>query len=411
MKRKTLALIAIGIFAVGAVGTEYYFLLRPQFSRHIPVVAISGNGGFGWKYPVVRFPTTGPGEEIAYSSIRDPGGIPEGLPVRLKIPAIGVNSAIEDALITPDGRMDVPAGTKNVAWFALGPYPGREGSAVIGGHYGMYQDNRGPTVFYYLDQLKIGDKIYIENDQGDTLVFQVRDIKLFERDTDATTVFTSDDGLSHLNLITCEGLWNKINDSYPLRRVVFTDAIPGEGSVVVNTLAPRPADVAPTTSVAPATVVFSRVFFRSLSVGAQGEDVAALQSILEQKGLLMMPPGVMKGYFGSLTQTAVTRYQASTGLPQVGIFGPMTQARLLSETRGTGEAVASKKPLLPPTAIPAREEPVAPIATSGSVRTSSAISPMVVQTLKSLFATPFDTFVTFLLLISVLFVAFKIIRR
>lgn len=228
-----LKLILIVVFIAGVVGIGYYFLLLPRLNPDNPVKKLSDQG-FGWKFPVAKFPQTGDPNQLAYSDIRDPGGIPQGLPIRLKIPVIGVDSAIEDAYITSDGRMDVPASTINVAWFALGPHPGNEGSAVIGGHYGFYEANKGPTVFYNLDKLKVGDKVYIENDNGDTLAFIVRRIQLFDRNADATTVFTSGDGLAHLNLITCEGLWNQVNDSYPDRRVVFTDAIPTEGSVEVK---------------------------------------------------------------------------------------------------------------------------------------------------------------------------------
>ena len=147
--------------------------------------------------------------------------------MRLRLPTIGVDSAIEDALITPEGRMDVPSGSVDVAWFALGPHPGEKGSAVIGGHYGI--DNGIPYVFYNLNKVVAGDKVYIENDRGDTLAFIVRSIKTFDRDADATTVFTSEDGLAHLNIITCDGIWNQTNGTYPQRLVLFTDAMQAGG--------------------------------------------------------------------------------------------------------------------------------------------------------------------------------------
>jgi len=143
-------------------------------------------------------------------------------------------------LVTPDGRMDVPAGSVNVAWFALGPRPGQIGSAVIGGHFGIL--NGIPFVFYNLDKIKVGDKIYVLNDKGETLAFITRSISSFDRNADATTVFTSNDHLAHLNLITCEGTWNLVNDTYPKRLVVFTDAIPSEGAITVTTK-PVPAAV------------------------------------------------------------------------------------------------------------------------------------------------------------------------
>jgi len=63
------------------------------------------------------------------------------------------------------------------------------------------------------------------DDKGNTITFIVRSVNSFNRDDDATTVFTSNDGLAHLNLITCEGIWNKIDSNYPKRLVVFTDKV------------------------------------------------------------------------------------------------------------------------------------------------------------------------------------------
>src|SRR5690348_15382799 len=42
-----------------------------------------------------------------------------GLPVRIKIPAIGVDAAIEYVGLTPDGLMDVPKKWENTAWYQL----------------------------------------------------------------------------------------------------------------------------------------------------------------------------------------------------------------------------------------------------------------------------------------------------
>jgi LPXTG-site transpeptidase (sortase) family protein len=229
---KKLKISLIAVYIALFIGAGFYVLALPQFnSSKTPSAVVVADNLFGWKFPASapRFPSTGSaaGGNLAYADIRDPGGIPQGLPVRLQIPAIGVDSAIEDALITADGRMDVPAGTVDVAWFALGPHPGDTGSAVIGGHYGI--QNSVPFVFYKLDQLVIGNKIYIINDKGDTLTFVIRSIKSFDRNADTATVFTSDDGLAHLNLITCEGVWNQVNGSYPQRLVVFADLVsPGK---------------------------------------------------------------------------------------------------------------------------------------------------------------------------------------
>lgn len=220
------SLFIVGLFVGAVLLTSYQFF----YSKH----GTLSDKSFGWKIPEDKFQPSGQvTDSSAYSKLRGQGGAPRGLPVRLKIPTIGVDTAIEDAYITSDGRMDVPAGSVNVAWYALGPFPGQKGSAVIGGHFGI--DNEVPKVFYNLNKLEVGDKVYVVDDNNETLAFVVRSIKLFGRNADAGSVFFSKDGLAHLNLITCEGVWNKVNDSYPDRRVVFADAIPSESNVVVNT--------------------------------------------------------------------------------------------------------------------------------------------------------------------------------
>ncbi len=144
-----------------------------------------------------------------------------GLPVRLKIPEINVDSAVEHVGFTPAGAMDVPKGPDEVAWFDLGPRPGEKGSAAIAGHYGW--KNGIPAAFDNLDKLKKGDKIYVEDDGGAIITFVVRESRTYAQNEDAPEVFGSNDGKAHLNLITCEGTWNKAQKSYSNRLVVFTD--------------------------------------------------------------------------------------------------------------------------------------------------------------------------------------------
>ncbi|KKT42502.1 MAG: Peptidase C60 sortase A and B [Candidatus Collierbacteria bacterium GW2011_GWD2_45_10] len=248
----------VGLFVGAVLLTSYQFFLPARRSAFYD--GSSDGNQFGWKIPTLKYLPSGQViDSAAYSQLRDPSPTPKGLPVRLVIPSIGVNSAIEDAYITPDGRMDVPAGSVNVAWYALGFRPGQNGSAVIGGHFGI--DNGVPKVFYDLNKLKVGDKVYIADDQKKTLAFQVRSIKLFGRNDDSTPVFVSKDGLAHLNLITCEGIWNKVEDSYPDRRVVFTDAIPPEAiPEVTRKITPRPtATLSPNLSPAAAVTYTASV--------------------------------------------------------------------------------------------------------------------------------------------------------
>lgn len=143
------------------------------------------------------------------------------LPLRIEIPEIDVDASIKHMGLTSQGAMDAPESPDDTAWFNLGPVPGNIGSAVISGHYGW--KNNIPAAFDDLYKLQAGDKVYIEDERGVTTVFTVRELRTYDHDGDASDVFSSSDGKAHLNLVTCKGVWDKLQKRYSQRLVVFTD--------------------------------------------------------------------------------------------------------------------------------------------------------------------------------------------
>lgn len=144
-----------------------------------------------------------------------------GLPMRLRIPKINVNAAIEHVALTADGAMNMPKDFADVAWYAPGPRPGENGNAVIDGHFG--KKNGKASVFDNLHQLQKGNKIYVEDDKGVITTFVVRESRVYDPAADVAEVFIATDGQAHLNLITCEGVWDPVSKSYSKRLVIFAD--------------------------------------------------------------------------------------------------------------------------------------------------------------------------------------------
>lgn len=142
-------------------------------------------------------------------------------PVRIKIPSINVDASIESVGFTIDGAVDVPKGPTNAAWFEEWPRPGEEGNSIIVGHSGW--KNNTPSVFDNLYKLQKGEKIYVEDNKGIIISFVVSGSRKYDPQADALDVFYSSDEKSHLNLITCTGVWNKIKKSRSDRLVVFAD--------------------------------------------------------------------------------------------------------------------------------------------------------------------------------------------
>lgn len=140
---------------------------------------------------------------------------------QLLIPGINVNAKIQTIKVTPKGEMEVPSNITDVGWYNLGPRPGDKGSAVIAGHLNGPDDK--PGVFINLFKLKPGDKLSILDKSGLLTNFVVRKVKIFPPGY-AEEVFSTNDS-AHLNLITCDGLWDGLKKSYDKRLVVFTDKI------------------------------------------------------------------------------------------------------------------------------------------------------------------------------------------
>lgn len=141
------------------------------------------------------------------------------LPRRLIIPTINVDAAIVYVGLTSKGAMEVPKKTVDVGWFNLGPRPGERGSSVIAGHFNG--ENGEVGVFINLNKLKEGDRVYIEDNNGTTTSFVVRTSRTYDPGY-ADDVFSGSDS-AHLNLITCDGVWDGVKKTYSKRLVVFTD--------------------------------------------------------------------------------------------------------------------------------------------------------------------------------------------
>ncbi len=146
-----------------------------------------------------------------------------GTPQTLSIPSIELESIVQDVGLTSEGNMGVPDNFEDVGWYRYGPEPGEIGNSVIAGHL---DDARGnPAVFANLKDLHIGDEVFVVNSEGQRLKFVVREIRLVDYyNPPLEDIFGTTD-MPRLNLITCDGTWQKDIRTYDKRLVVFTDFV------------------------------------------------------------------------------------------------------------------------------------------------------------------------------------------
>lgn len=91
------------------------------------------------------------------------------VPVRVRIPAIEVDSPLED-LGTVDGVLLPPVVPETAGWYTEGTVPGERGPAIIAGHV---DSGVAGAVFRDLDELASGDAVEVEMSDGTVLTFRV----------------------------------------------------------------------------------------------------------------------------------------------------------------------------------------------------------------------------------------------
>jgi peptidoglycan hydrolase-like protein with peptidoglycan-binding domain len=63
-------------------------------------------------------------------------------------------------------------------------------------------------------------------------------------------------------------------------------------------------------------------------MSARQTEISDLQTLLIEKGYLVIPAGVAKGTFGPKTRAALIKFQKASGLNPSGYFGPLTKAKI-----------------------------------------------------------------------------------
>src|SRR5215204_1968189 len=139
-------------------------------------------------------------------------------PVRLRIPAAGVDTALERLGRAADRTIAVPSRPEVAGWYAGGPRPGQPGPAVIIGHV---DGDSGPAVFFRLAELGRGDTVLVDRADGSTARFRVtRRQQVAKADFPTDAVYAPDLAPS-LRLITCGGRVDRTTGHYRDNVIVY----------------------------------------------------------------------------------------------------------------------------------------------------------------------------------------------
>lgn len=100
------------------------------------------------------------------------------------------------------------------------------------------------------------------------------------------------------------------------------------------------------------SVTFADTLYRQLETGMSGSDVSSLQTFLATDATLY-PQGLVTGYFGFLTKSAVSNFQTRNGIPAVGRVGPQTIPVINQQMNSTvyGMTSGAEAPIISPVSI------------------------------------------------------------
>ncbi len=148
--------------------------------------------------------------------------LPESAPVRLSVPAIGVNTPLLRLGLNSDGTVQVPPlddPDSKAGWYDRSPAPGTPGPAIILGH--VDSAKYGPGVFYRLGDLRPGEHIDVTRADGTVAVFRIDAVRSYSKSDFPTLQVYGNIDHAGLRLITCGGEFDYDARSYENNIVVY----------------------------------------------------------------------------------------------------------------------------------------------------------------------------------------------
>ena len=167
--------------------------------------------------------SSGGADGAAAGAFQDPAAPADrstATPVRVAIPAIGVDSGLEDLHRGTAGELDPPKDWNSAGWFSDGIVPGQVGPAVIAGHV---DSPTTAAVFFRLDELVPGDQIHVSMSDGSTRTFTVDHSERAAKSAFPTSDVYGTAPTPQLRLITCDGTFDTATGHYTDNLIVFAD--------------------------------------------------------------------------------------------------------------------------------------------------------------------------------------------
>ena len=140
-----------------------------------------------------------------------PGAESVAVPIRVRVPAAGIDAPVTVAGLDGSGALVPPADPGLAGWFTGGPRPGAPGPAVLTGH----RDGAGRLgVLGGLAAVTPGDEVVVDRADGTVARFRVTAVDRYAKAAFPTDTVYGPTTAPGLRLITCGGPFDEDRGSY-----------------------------------------------------------------------------------------------------------------------------------------------------------------------------------------------------
>ena len=144
------------------------------------------------------------------------------VPVRLRVPSLGVDAPIGPVGKAADGTVEVPTRWEDVGWFDGGARPGEDGPSVLLGHV---DSKAGPAVFARLPTAPPGTVVEVVGDDGQTTRWRVDRVEQHPKTRFPTEAVYLPALRPELRMVTCGGEFDRATGHYRDNVVVYASPL------------------------------------------------------------------------------------------------------------------------------------------------------------------------------------------
>ena len=148
--------------------------------------------------------------------------LPSSKPTKLRIAAIDVATPLPPIGLNSDDTITVPDDPGVPGWYKYGVTPGEIGPSVIVGHVDSV---KGPGIFWRLRELKAGQIVNVDREDGTVATFKISKVKNYPRGNFPTDLVYGASSDASLRIITCGGTFSSITGKYSDNTIVFASLV------------------------------------------------------------------------------------------------------------------------------------------------------------------------------------------